>query len=149
LRSPTEKFSAKIAKLIRSADSNISLKAMSLHADREKTQREAAAADEASDYRAGIDAAFKLDGIYVAPCIARAWKDLVLGAPRFELYASLLKRRFPELWQQYREPLVQRAVCGERDPLERFDELGGRQELTDEQFRAALTIKGMAADGSK
>jgi hypothetical protein len=122
---------------------------MALHADREKVQREAAAADEAVDFQAEIDACFKLDGIYVAPCIARHWKNSVLIAPYFDLYASFLKHRFPELWQQYREPLVQRAVCGDRDCLERFDELGNRPELTDEQFRAALTIKWMATNAAK
>jgi hypothetical protein len=121
---------------------------MSLYAEREAARKEAEAAAATNDYRAEVDEVFRLEGIYAAPAVARGWKDFVLGAPYFELYASFLKRRFPELWERYREPLVQRAVCGERAGLKTFDELGDRPELTDEQFRAALTIKGMATDAA-
>jgi hypothetical protein len=140
---------AKIAKLIRSSDSNVALKAMALHADREAAQKEAAAG-ETDDYRKQVDECFKQEGIYVAPAVARGWKHFVLAAPYFELYAAFLKRRFPELWEKYREPIAKRAECfvAERDCLKKFDELGDRPELTDEQFRAALTIKGMAANAA-
>ena len=143
-----KEIDAKISKLIRSADSNVSLKAMELHAKREAAQKEAQASGETTDFRQVVDECFKLNGIYVAPCVAGWWKHFVLGAPYFELYASFLKRRFPELWEQYRDPLLRRSDCGERDCLKTFDELGDRPELTDDQFRAALTIKGMTTNAA-
>jgi hypothetical protein len=144
---------AKIAKLIRSTDSNVSLKAMALHADREAAQKEAAAAGETDEYRNAVDECFKQEGIYAAPAVARGWKDFVLAAPYFELYASFLKRRFPELWEKYRESIARRAECfkhsaEERGYLKTFDELGDRPELTDEQFMAAIAIKGMATNAA-
>jgi hypothetical protein len=144
---------AKIAKLIRSQDSNVSIKAMELFAKREAAQREADAAGETDDYRKQVDECLSIEGIYAAPAVARGWKDFVLAAPHFELYASFLKRRFPELWEKYREPIAKRAECfkhsaAEQNHLKLFDELGDRPELTNDQFMAALSIKRMASNAT-
>jgi hypothetical protein len=148
-----KEIDAKISKLIRSPDSTVSLKAMEVHQRREAVRKEAQAAGETLDYKSAVDDAFNTEGIYAAPVIARGWPDYVLAAPYFELWASFLKKRFPELWDKYRKPILSRAETFKHDADEQrrlrlFDELGDRPELTDEQFRAAIKIKGMATNAA-
>ena len=148
-----KEIDAKISKLIRSPDSTVSLKAMEVHQRREAARKEAQAAGETPDYRSAVEECFSTEGIYAAPVVARGWADYVLSAPYFELWASFLKKRFPELWDKYRQPLLSRAECFKADTEERrrlklFDELGERAELTDDQFRSAIRIKGMATNAA-
>jgi hypothetical protein len=137
---------AKIAKLIRSSDSNVSLKAMELHAKREAIRKEAeAAAAEETDLNPEQELALILDlgGIASAPFIFKRYLSFVVATPLFKLIAPVARNRFPELWQQWRDRIAQHPSCYGGDYLKEWDEAGNESEPTDEDLRAVLRSSGL------
>jgi hypothetical protein len=64
--------------------------------------------------------------------------------PCFKLIAPFVRNKFPELWEKYRNKVVQTAEWNDsgRERLQKFDAAAIGPELTDEQFREAIAALG-------
>lgn len=151
-------INAKIAKLVRSSDSNVSLKAMDLHAKRQAAKAaELAAKEDDGDVDpdqadADLICAIPVGGIGAAICLGLHYNRGVGRIAHFTFLkevAPLVSRKFPENWQRWR------ARCDNptlKDELDYIDQCAAGPLLEADALIAAVRAarpKGSAARKTK
>jgi hypothetical protein len=140
----SEEIDKKLTRLIRAPDPAIALKASEVFDRREERKRQQNRQDKEAlgDPFETAGELLTTLGLLAAPIAAGTYATLggvVTATPHFRLMAPFLKQRFPELWESWRQPLLERFEADDRDRnLAEFDAAGNAPLLTDAEFKAAI-----------